>query len=129
MIAQIINALLGVFLMAAPGIFGLGQSASDNFHIFGPVIATFSVISCWEATRVVRLWNVPLGAWLIVSPLILSYGSTTATVLAIGVGAAVAGLAFVQGKTEKRYGGGWTAVWRENTLHHREARSESPKSP
>ena len=128
MIAQVINALLGIFLMVAPGLFGLEQPASDNFHIFGPVIASFSVISWWEATRGVRLWNVPMGAWLIVSPLFLSYASTTATIVAVGVGIAVVGLAFVEGKTKKRYGGGWSAIWRKDTLHHQEARSQASKS-
>lgn len=123
MIAQMVVALLGIFLMAAPGLFGLGQPASDNFHIFGPVITTFAVISWWEATRVVRLWNVPMGAWLVASPIFLSYEGTTATIVAVAVGAAVTGLAFVKGKREKRYGGGWTAIWRSDSAHHREAQS------
>lgn len=128
MIAQIINALLGVFLMAAPGIFSLQQPAADNFHIFGPVITTFAVVAWWEATRTVRLWNVPLGVWLVVSPIFLSYGDTTAIIVAFAVGAAVAGLSFIEGKREKRYGGGWTALWRDDTLHHREAAARNSKT-
>lgn len=127
MVAQIINALLGIFLIAAPGLFGLGPTASDNFQIFGPVITTFAVISWWEATRTVRLWNVPIGAWLVASPIFLDYGSGTATVLAVVAGAAVVGLAFVKGKVEKRYGGGWAALRGENPPHLQEVRARKPR--
>ena len=127
MIAQIINALLGVFLMAAPGIFGLGTTASDNFQIFGPVITTFAVVSWWEATRTVRLWNVPIGGWLIFSPIFLDYGSGTAVAVAIAVGIAVAALAFIEGKVEKRYGGGWSALRKKNPRHRQEALARTPR--
>lgn len=127
MIAQIINALLGVFLMAAPGIFGLGGTASDNFQIFGPVITTFAVVSWWEATRTVRLWNVPIGAWLILSPIFLDYESGTAVAVAIAVGLAVTALAFIEGKVEKRYGGGWSALGKQNPEHQREALARKPR--
>lgn len=127
MIGQIINAVLGIFLMAAPGLFDLGPAASDNFQIIGPVVTTFAVISWWEATRAVRLWNVPLGAWLVTSPVVLAYESGTAVAIAIGVGIAVTALAFVRGKIDKRYGGGWTSLWRENAAHEQEARARQPR--
>lgn len=127
MVAQIINALLGVFLMAAPGLLGLGPTASDNFQIFGPVITTFAVVSWWEATRTVRLWNVPIGAWLVISPIFLDYGRGSAVAVAIIVGAAVIGLAFVKGKVEKRYGGGWAALRGENPPHQQEALARKPR--
>lgn len=127
MVAQIINALLGVFLMAAPGLLGLGPTASDNFQIFGPVITTFAVVSWWEATRTVRLWNVPIGAWLVISPIFLDYGRGSAVAVAIIVGAAVIGLAFVKGKVEKQYGGGWAALRGENPPHQQEALARKPR--
>lgn len=124
--AQIINALLGVFLMATPALFQLGGSASDNFHIFGPIITTFAIVSWWEATRSMRLWNVPPGVWLIVSPIFLSYESRTGIIVAVGTGIAVTALSFVRGKIEKRYGGGWKALWRRGALHEREALTRTP---
>lgn len=119
--AQIINAVLGLFLMAAPGLFSLEQPASDNFHIFGPVITTFAVISWWEATRGVRLWNLAPGAWLVVSPIFLNYNSGLAAILAIGVGVGVATLSFVRGPRKNRFGGGWSAIFSSNPPHEREA--------
>lgn len=125
--AQIINALLGIFLMIAPDLFGLGGAASDNFHIFGPIITTFAVVSLWEATRSTRLWNVAPGVWLIVSPIFLGYDSATGVVVAVAAGVAVTALSFVRGKIEKRYGGGWKALWRRGTLHEQEALARTPR--
>lgn len=125
--AQIINALLGIFLMAAPDLFGLGGTASDNFHIFGPVITTFAVVSWWEATRSTRLWNAPLGVWLTISPIFLGYESGTGIFIAVAAGLAVTALSFVRGKIEKRYGGGWKALWRRGTLHENEELARTPR--
>ena len=125
--AQIINALLGIFLMAAPSLFGLGPTASDNFHILGPVITTFAVVSWWEATRSVRLWNVPLGAWLIVSPILLRYDSSIGIATTVAVGLAVVAFSFVRGKRKNRFGGGWKALWRRGAVHEQKAGENAPR--
>ena len=119
--AQVINAALGVWLMAAPSVLGYGAPARTNDQIVGPVITTFAVIAWWEATRPVRLWNLPLGVWLLLAPWVLGYGATGAIVNSLIVGALVIGLARVQGTVEGQFGGGWSALWRSNTLHEREA--------
>lgn len=121
--AQVLNAALGLWLMAAPAVLGYGAPAETNDYIVGPVIATFAVVAWWEATRAVRLWNVPLGVWLLVAPWILGYGTIQATLNSLAVGLLVSGLAWVQGTVEGRYGGGWAALWKTDTLHEREARS------
>lgn len=124
--AQIINAILGLWLMAAPAVLGYSNqtTTADNAHIVGPVIVSFAVISWWEATRVVRLYNVPLGLWLLLAPWILNHESTAAIINDSIVGLLVLGLSFVQGKIESTYGGGWAATWRKDTLHAREARKK-----
>lgn len=125
--AQVITACLGIFLMAAPGVFDLRQPAADQFHIFGPMITTFAVVSWWEATRRVCTWNTPIGAWLLISPIFLDYASSTSIYLAIGTGIAVGVLSRIKGRTGKRYGGGWRALWRSNTLHEQEALARTPR--
>ncbi|WP_347158138.1 SPW repeat protein [Pontibacter chitinilyticus] len=119
--AQIINALLGIWLMAAPAILGTDKTIANNENIVGPLIASFAIISCWEITRVVRLYNLPLGAWLLLAPWVLGYHNTTATLNEMGVGLLVIILCFVKGKVEGQYGGGWSSIWGKNPLHEQKA--------
>lgn len=127
--AQIINAILGIWLMVSPAILGFSddKTISNNAHIIGPVMATFATIAWWEATRVVRYYNVPLGFWLLLAPWILGYEPTTAILNDMVIGAAVVGLSFVKGKIEGSYGGGWSAIWKHDSLHATEARRQ-PRS-
>ncbi|OKL39808.1 SPW repeat protein [Pontibacter flavimaris] len=124
--AHVLNALLGIWLMASAAILGYSdaKTITDNEHIAGPIIASFAIISWWEATRVVRLYNVPVGLWLLLAPWVLGFDNTTATVNSMLVGALVTGLSFVKGKIKDVYGGGWSAVWKSDTLHAREARKQ-----
>ena len=122
--AQIINTLLGIWLIASPAVLGFSEdkTISDNAHIIGPLIATFATIAWWEATRVVRYYNVPLALWLLLAPWVLNYEPTAAIVNDMLIGAAVLGLSFVKGKVEGTFGGGWSAIWKKDTLHATEAR-------
>lgn len=119
--AHLINAALGVWLMVAPPVLNYAPPAQTNDRILGPVIATFAVVAWWEATRPVGRWNLPLGVWLVLAPWVLGYGSTAAVLNSTIVGVLVTGLSLVQGSIEGTYGGGWSALWRSNTLHEREA--------
>jgi hypothetical protein len=98
--------------MAAPAVFGYSAPAAHNDRILGPVIATFAIISWWEATRPVARWNLPIGLWLLLAPWVLGYGTTAATLNSLAVGVLVAGLALVQGEYDPgKYGGGWSVLW------------------
>lgn len=119
--AQIVNALLGVWLMASPAILGFGNPAANNDNIVGPIIGTFAIVSIWEATRVVRLYNVPMAIWLLLAPWILGYETTAPIINDMAVGAVVLGLSFVKGTKSQKFGGGWKAVWHSDSLHAREA--------
>ncbi|MEJ8801410.1 SPW repeat domain-containing protein [Pontibacter sp. H249] len=122
--AQVINAILGIWLMASPAILGLEGTSADNDHIIGPVIASFACISWWEATRVVRLYNLPLALWLLLAPWVLGYSETAAIVNDMAVGLIVAGLSVVKGKIDNSFGGGWSAVWHSDTPHAQAARTQ-----
>lgn len=126
--AQIVNTVLGLWLMAAPAVLRYGSPAQTNDRILGPVIATFAVVACWEATRSVRLWNIPLGAWLLLAPWVLDYDSMIAVLNSLAVGALVIGFSLERGTVAKRYGGGWSALWRSDTLHEREAARREEKT-
>jgi hypothetical protein len=123
--AQVINAALGVWLMAAPAVLGHGGAAAVNSRVVGPVVASFAIIAWWEATRAVRWVNLPLGLWLIFAPLALGYGAVAPSVNSVVVGALVASLAPVRGRVEGRFGGGWRAAWGRRPVHERGAREPS----
>lgn len=110
--ARILNIMIGIWLMAAPGILSYETAAAHNGHIVGPVIATFATIACWDATRNVRLWNYPLGGWLLLAPWILSYDYSLAIVSDMLCGVLVLVFASVQRKSTGKYGGGWRVLWK-----------------
>ncbi|WP_373059301.1 hypothetical protein [Zunongwangia sp. H14] len=114
---QIINTVLGIWLMAAPGFIGATGAHADNGHIAGPIIVTFAVVSYWEATRNVRKWNYPVAAWLLLAPWILGYTETWAIVSDMGTGVLVAVFASVKGKVESSFGGGWKSLWQDEPAH------------
>ena len=112
--AQVVNAALGIWLMAAPAVLAYGDPAQTNDRILGPVAATFAIVAWWEATRPVRWVNLPIGLWLILAPWILGYAETAAVVNSVLVGIVLAACATVQGTVEGRYGGGWSVLFRSD---------------
>ncbi|PSR02376.1 MAG: hypothetical protein BRD47_03325 [Bacteroidetes bacterium QS_8_68_28] len=123
--AHVVNAALGIWLMAAPGVFGYAQSTPATVDRFaGPVIATFAIVAWWEATRATGRWNVALGAWLVVSPWILGYEPTAAIVNSMACGAVIAALSLVMGDfNPSKYGGGWKSLWQRDPLHEQRDRA------
>jgi hypothetical protein len=115
--ARILNAALGIWLMAAPAVLGYSAPAETNDRILGPVIATFAIVAISGATRPVRRVNTVAGGWLLLAPWVLGYGAGAATVNDMLVGAVVVGASLVKGKVTDRFGGGWSALWRSGELH------------
>ena len=120
--AQVVSFLLGIWLMASPGILGYAGTPADNDNVLGPVIATFAMIAWWECTRPVRLWNIPLGAWLIVAPWFLGYDDAQIIWNDSIIGGLVIIFSLVKGSVDGEYGGGWSSLWKSNSLHEQEAR-------
>lgn len=112
MYAQLAAFLLGVWLTAAPGVLGLGDPARACFHVVGPLVALFALTAAYQVTRPARWVNLPLGVWLIASPWALGFAGRAETNWGVVVGLAVTGLSLVRGTPTKRFGGGWSALWR-----------------
>jgi hypothetical protein len=110
---QLLNTALGLWLMAAPAVLGYGRPASTNDYIIGPLVATFACIAIWEATRPVRWINLPLGLWLIAAPLLLDT-SQAGALNSVLCGIAIAVCSCLGGVVRRRFGGGWTALWRDS---------------
>lgn len=118
---QWINTLAGLWLMTAPSVLNYGSNASDNGHIVGPVIVTFSVIAMWDCTRNTIRWNIPLAIWLLIVPFLLDYTNFSACLSDISAGVFIFILSIKEIKAGKNYNGGWSYLWKplpiENSLN------------
>lgn len=110
--APFVNTAIGIWMMAAPGVLGFGTRATDLHHIFGPVVATFAIVSIWEATRSVRLWNVLPGAFLLVAPFVLGFETGLEIIHTIVAGVLILLCAVVRGPSKHRFAGGWASLVR-----------------
>ncbi len=108
--ARILNAALGIWLMAAPAVLGYGGLAADLCRIVGPVAAACAIIAINEATRPMRWANLVLGAGLVVLPWVLGF-PTGAAVNCAAVGVLFIVCARVRGPLKEQLGGGWSWLW------------------
>lgn len=109
---HVIAAALGFWLMAAPSVLGYRGLAMHNDHIVGPLAATFAITAWWQCTRAVRWVNVILGAWMIVAPWVLGADALPAKLNGAMAGGLLAGFSLIKGRTDKRFAGGWRALFR-----------------
>lgn len=123
--AKFLNIFLGLWVMVAPGILGYSSAAADNGHIVGPIIVTFSVISLWEATHVLRQWNYPFAIWLLFAPWVLGYDDALAIGSDMLAGMLVIIFSSVKQNTKNQYGGGWASLLKENPDHAQERYDET----
>lgn len=110
--AQALNALVGIWLMAAPAVVGFTGPMATSHRIVGPCIVALGVTAMAECTRGVRFWLLPFALWLVVSPAVQAPSPAGAAANSVLCGAAVAGLAMIRGRIRRRYGGGWIALLR-----------------
>ena len=115
MFAQIVLTVVGLWLMFAPSVLGYQGTAADSDRFAGPLLAAFAFLAIFRITRGVRWVNLPIGAWLVVAPLLLRF-PTDATVNSLVCGVLVLALAAVGGVDQSRYGGGWITLWRPDRL-------------
>jgi hypothetical protein len=110
--AQAINIIIGLLVMVAPDIWHFDKIASHNNHIAGPMVITFAITALWEVNRNVRWFNIPIGFWLIFSPLFFHF-STTAININIFSGLFIVILSLFKGSIKQRFGGGWRSLWQK----------------
>lgn len=120
LVARIIAVLTGVWLMFAPAVLDYTGAAETNDRIIGPIAGSFAFVACWDVLVAMRWPTVPLGAWLVVAPLLLGYADAGAWISSMVSGAVfvVTGLRGREGDDE-RFGGGWRSVrpsaWRTSS--------------
>ncbi len=110
MVAHIISAVLGLWLMVAPVILQYRGVPENIDRIIGPLIFTLAFIAISEYMRGVRKWYRWLGVALVVAPFIAGY-PLLPLINSFVVGAAVVILSFFRGEVADEYGGGWSVLW------------------
>lgn len=99
-------AVLGVWLLAAPSVFGVDirSSGADVAHIGGAAIVVVAVVAMGEVVRAVRWLGVVCGAAIAVFALLAGGGSGYVASL-VATGLAVAGLSIRRGPVRETYAG------------------------
>ena len=107
--AQIGAMATGLWLMAAPSVFGYGGIAAVNDRVVGPLAVTFAMIALSQSTRSVRWANLPLGAWLCMAPWLLEFPAAAAA-NALGCGLLLSALSVFRGRVTYAFAGGWRSL-------------------
>jgi hypothetical protein len=110
--AAIINVLIGIWVMIAPGMFGFDTIPANNHYIVGPLVFTMATASIWGVNRAFRYFNLLAGIWLAISPVFLSYETPAEIMNTCLSGALITIFSLVKGKIRHQYGGGWSILFR-----------------
>lgn len=112
-IAAGIGVVVGIWMMLAPAVLGYSGAAATSDRIVGPTAVAAAWIAATPVTRSMRWVNVPLGAWTLISPLLLNH-PTDAVVHAVVSGIALIVTALLIGPMPRpKFAGGWKALVRE----------------
>jgi hypothetical protein len=115
--AAIINIIIGLFVMIAPAAFHFDKTIADQYHIVGPIVITFAVMSLWEVNHSAHYFNIPAGLWLLIAPFLFHFQASTATWMAVICGLLIVMLSLVKRKVKGQYGGGWRSLFQKNPAH------------
>jgi hypothetical protein len=106
MAAPIGGIVLGIWLMASPGVLDFGGAARASAIIAGALAASLSWIALSEVTRPVHRLNLGVGLWLILSAFALGQ-PLPAAINSVVVGLLLGLLARLPSRIRGNYGGGW----------------------
>ena len=98
------SAVVGVWFMAAPSIFGSTGLAAHSEHLVGALVVTVALIALADVGRALRVVNVLAGAWFIAAPWILNGATTGSRWSDMLAGAALIALSVPRGPVGERYG-------------------------
>ncbi|HET8777265.1 MAG TPA: hypothetical protein VFN76_06355 [Candidatus Limnocylindria bacterium] len=106
---QIVAALIGLVLMAAPDGLDLPEATGTLVNILAPISAAFAIIAASEITRGLRWLSALAAAAMAIGVVVLGAPMPQLAVVAGGA-AAMAALATRGERTTARFGGGWSAL-------------------
>ncbi|MCC9167568.1 SPW repeat domain-containing protein [Pontibacter harenae] len=100
----IIIMLVGMWVMAAPGVLGYSGTIANSNHLAGAIVVTFAIIAMSEVARPLRYLHILLGLWLVAAPFILGANQDMAMWNSLAAGIIIIPLAFRKGKVEDKRG-------------------------
>ena len=106
-----VATILGVSMVAVPGVLDVAKPASTVFHLAGSLVAVVSVIAMGEPVRMGRYLNVLLGGALAVGPWLLDGGDLASRLAGLVAGLLVVVLSLPRGPVHERFGS-WDSLVR-----------------
>ena len=100
----LVIVVLGVWLMAAPGVFQTQGQVANSDQVLGALVITVTMIALAEVGRAVRFINIVLALGVIVLPLLLGGGTLASGLNDLIVGVLIIGLSIPPGKIKNTYG-------------------------
>lgn len=118
--AQIINTILGIWIMTSPYILKFEDNKIADFNfITGPLIVTFSIISYAQVSRSISKGNAVIALFLII---VSFFAADTPALFSNLISSLLIILfSFVKGKITDKFGGGWISLFQKNPDHIKHA--------
>ncbi len=101
---------IGIVLMLTPLLLGSQAPLYFSDHIVGCLVILVSVTAMAEVVRPIRFLNLPLGAWVAVSPFLLDGGTAVGAIAGLVLGIALIALGLPRGTRSEEHYGGWDRV-------------------
>ena len=98
------SAVLGLWTMFAPAVFGATGDVADSLHVAGALALTLAAIAMAEPVRLLRLANVLIGGWIALTPFVLDGVTGAGRWNAVAVGLVLMALSVRRGNVRQRYG-------------------------
>jgi short-subunit dehydrogenase len=108
------NALIGLWLMIAPGYLQFEKVAANNYYIIGPLVITMAIASMWEFNRSLRYFNMTAGIWMLLSAVILPHEDSLEIWSSVASGMLLIILSGSAGNVKGNYGGGWKVLFKND---------------
>ncbi len=99
----VLSALMGIYLMMAPALYGITGSLQDLDHIAGSFVTVVSIVTMAEVVRAWRLLNIILGAVLILVTW-YAFPQDENTIQTMALGALIILLSLRRGPIHEKYG-------------------------
>jgi uncharacterized membrane protein len=100
----LLSALLGVWLLISPVVFGVHGLAANSTYVLGALVITIAVIAMAEVGRAIRFVNFLIALALVIAPFVFGEPSAAATWNGVLSGVLLAALTIRRGKIRETYG-------------------------
>jgi len=100
----LVIVVLGVWLMAAPGVFQTQGQVASSDQVLGALVVTSTLIALAEMARAVRFINIALALGVIVLPLLIGGGTLASGLNDLIIGLLIIGLSIPPGQIRNTYG-------------------------